>query len=97
MKHVYLICYDVSCPKRLRKVYRTLQGAGDALQYSVFRCELSRKERHRLIESLWEILNLSQDRLLVANLGIAESRGQDCLQYWGVPRELPDSIREIVV
>lgn len=97
MKHIYLICYDVAEPKRLRKVYKTLQGAGESLQYSVFRCELSREERQSLIERLWEILNLAEDRLLVANLGLSESRGTDCLQYWGVPREFPDSTRPIVL
>ena len=97
MKHIYLICYDVADPKRLRKVYKTLQGAGESLQYSVFRCELSREERQKLIELLWEILNLAEDRLLVANLGLSESRGVDCLQYWGTPREVPDSTRPIVL
>ncbi|MEZ6063588.1 MAG: CRISPR-associated endonuclease Cas2 [Planctomycetaceae bacterium] len=96
MKNVYLICYDVSDPKRLRKVYKALQGAGESLQYSVFRCELSREERHQLIERLWELLNLAEDRLLVANLGVSGTRGSDCLQYWGIPRELPDSTRPIV-
>ena len=97
MKHVYLICYDVAEPKRLRKVYKTLQGAGESLQYSVFRCELSAQERQKLIERLWEILNLAEDRLLVANLGLSDSRGSDCLQYWGTPREVPDSTRPIVL
>ncbi len=97
MKHVFLICYDVSDPKRLRKVYKTLQGAGESLQHSVFRCELSREERQKLIEVLWEILNLSEDRLLVANLGLSDSRGTDCLQYWGVPRAEPNSTRPIVL
>ncbi|MBL8810479.1 MAG: CRISPR-associated endonuclease Cas2 [Planctomycetaceae bacterium] len=97
MKHIYLICYDVADPKRLRKVYKTLQGAGESLQYSVFRCELSKEERQKLIELLWDILNLAEDRLLVANLGHSDSRGIDCLQYWGVPREEPNSTRPIVL
>jgi CRISPR-associated protein Cas2 len=97
MKHIYLICYDVGDPKRLRKVYKTLQGAGESLQYSVFRCELSREERQKLIESLWEILNLAEDRLLVANLGLSDTRGVDCLQYWGIQREEPNSTREVVL
>ena len=97
MKHIYLICYDVAEPKRLRKVYKTLQGAGESLQYSVFRCELSREERQKLIELLWEILNLSEDRLLVANLGLSDSRGVDSLQHWGNPREAINSTRPIVL
>ena len=97
MKHIYIICYDVAEPKRLRKVYKTLQGAGESLQYSVFRCELSAVERQQLIEKLWGILNLGEDRLLVANLGLSDTRGVDCLQYWGNPREIPNSTRPIVL
>ena len=36
----YLVTYDVSCPKRWRRVYRLLQGYGDWMQLSVFRCRL---------------------------------------------------------
>lgn len=97
MKHVYLICYDIADPKRWRHVYRTLKGAGESLQYSVFRCELSREERQQLVERLWEILNLGEDRLLIANLGLSDSRGLDCLQYWGVARESPNSTRPLVL
>ena len=97
MKHVYLICYDVAEPSRLRKVYKCLQGAGESLQYSVFRCELSAQERQQLIERLWELLNLREDRLLVANLGVSNGGGADSLQYWGVPRELQNSTRPLVL
>lgn len=97
MRHVYLICYDVGEPKRLRRVYKCLQGAGESLQYSVFRCELSPEERQGLIERLWGLMNLREDRLLVANLGVSEGRGAENLQYWGVPRELPDSTRPLVL
>ena len=44
MRQTYIISYDVSDPKRLRKVFKTLRGYGDHLQLSVFRCELSPKE-----------------------------------------------------
>src|ERR1035438_4086458 len=32
----YLICYDICDDKRLRKVFQTMRGYGDHLQYSVF-------------------------------------------------------------
>lgn len=97
MRKVFLVCYDVSDAKRLRKVYKTLKGAGDALQYSVFRCELTPEEKQDLITVLWEIINPGQDRLLFANLGPVESRGVDCLEYWGEPREQPEFTRPIVL
>lgn len=97
MRNVYLICYDVSDPKRLRQVYRILKGAGDAMQFSVFRCELTSLERQQLIAQLWEILDLNHDRLLLANLGPASTRGEDCLVWWGNPREAPENTTSFVV
>ncbi|MFN9038842.1 MAG: CRISPR-associated endonuclease Cas2, partial [Planctomyces sp.] len=64
---------------------------------SVFRCELSAEERQELIERLWGLMNLREDRLLVASLGVSDGRGSENLQYWGVPRELPDSTRPLVL
>jgi CRISPR-associated protein Cas2 len=97
MRNVFLVCYDVSDAKRLRQVHRVLKGAGDSLQYSVFRCELTREEKQRLISELWEIINPGQDRLLFANLGPANARGLDCLEYWGEPREQPALTRPLVL
>lgn len=36
----YLVSYDISHPKRLRRVARALEGFGVWLQYSVFECPL---------------------------------------------------------
>lgn len=97
MRNVYLVCYDVADPRRLRMVFKILKGAGDAVQYSVFRCELTREERQQLLGKLYEVLHLSQDRLLFANLGKSDGRGRDCLEYIGDPRECADWTRPMVV
>ncbi|MDD4792699.1 MAG: CRISPR-associated endonuclease Cas2, partial [Firmicutes bacterium] len=41
MRRRFIVCYDISDPKRLRKMYRTMRGFGDPLQKSVFTCDLS--------------------------------------------------------
>jgi len=41
MRRVYLVCYDVSDAKRLRRTHKKMCGFGDPVQYSIFRCELS--------------------------------------------------------
>jgi len=97
MRQVYLICYDICDPKRLRRVHQTLKGAGDSMQYSVFRCELTTEEKHDLVARLWEIINPGVDRSLFANLGPVESRGRESLEYWGEPREQPEFTRPIVL
>lgn len=49
MRASYLVCYDICDDKRLRKVFRTMRGFGDHLQYSVFECQLTR------VFSIWQI------------------------------------------
>jgi len=87
MRNTYLIAYDVADAKRLRQVFNALKGAGTALQYSVFVCDLNPLERQELREQLWELVNFSEDRLLFADLGPASTRGSRCLEHWGNPRE----------
>jgi CRISPR-associated protein Cas2 len=64
-KHWYLICYDIRCPKRWRKVYKLLEGYGDRVQYSLFRCWLSQRSREKLRWQLEEILTKEDDLLLI--------------------------------
>lgn len=97
MRNVFLICYDVADDKRLRRTYKKMCGFGDPVQYSVFRCELSRTEKQLMKESLWAILNWAQDRVMLVNLGPVGARGDDCVEFWGDPRvELPRRVAVIV-
>lgn len=43
-KNWYLVCYDIRDPKRWRKAYKLLQGYGESVQFSIFRCWLSQRE-----------------------------------------------------
>jgi CRISPR-associated protein Cas2 len=83
MKNVYLISYDVADAKRLRQTHKKLCGNGVALQYSVFRCELSDLQLHSLKAGLWDILNLKEDRVMVVDLGPVGARGDQCVEFWG--------------
>ena len=89
MRHRYLVCYDVTDPKRLARIYKKLKGFGDSVQYSVFICDLSPKERALLAMALIEILNLKEDRALIVDIGPAEGRGQECFTMLGKPRAFP--------
>ena len=42
--HWWLICYDVRDPKRLRKTAKHMEGYGERMQYSVFRCWLTPRQ-----------------------------------------------------
>lgn len=90
MRNVYLVSYDVADDKRLRKAYQLLLGYGDSVQYSVFYCELSPMERQKLKEELWETLEFDEDRVMVVDLGPVGGRGDECIEFWGDPRTLPN-------
>lgn len=66
-RNYYLICYDIRDPKRWRKVHKLLKGYGETLQYSIFRCRLSQRQREQLRWKLEEIL-AQEDSLLIAGL-----------------------------
>ena len=68
----YIVAYDISDPKRLQRVHRTMRGYGDPLQYSVFRCILSPSERVLLIEALTPLINHREDQVMLINLGPAD-------------------------
>lgn len=91
MRHAYLICYDIAAPKRLRIVHKTMKGFGDPLQFSVFRCELTKLELHDLRERLAGVLHDDEDRVMIANLGPINGRGNESIEFWGAPLSLaPD-------
>ena len=66
-RHLHLLAYDVSDPKRLRKVHKTLTAWGKPVQYSVFRVRATGRELERLRFELARLLE-PDDRLLVVRL-----------------------------
>ena len=61
----WLICYDVRDPARLRKAAKILEGTGERMQYSVFRCWLNPAAMHRLRWELTRVLDPEDDVLLI--------------------------------
>lgn len=83
MRIRYIVSYDISDDKRLRRVHRTMKGYGDPLQYSVFRCDLSASERILLIEALSKIINHREDQVMLVDIGPADGRGQWSIETIG--------------
>ncbi len=81
----FLVTYDISDEKRLRKIFRVLQDFGDHIQYSVFVCELSSQELVNLKRALNPVIHHRDDQVLFFALGSAsvgiemkvESMGRD--------------------
>jgi CRISPR-associated protein Cas2 len=63
----YLICYDIREPKRWRRCFKLLKGYGTSLQYSIFRCRLTKRELERL---RWELETelAAEDSLMLIGL-----------------------------
>jgi CRISPR-associated protein Cas2 len=61
----WLICYDVRDARRLRKCAKHLEGYGERLQFSVFRCWLNARGLQKLRWELTEILAADDDILFI--------------------------------
>lgn len=94
--NLFLLTYDICDAKRLRKVHKTLKAFGDALQYSVFLCELSPTQKQMLINDLTEIIHHHQDRILIANLGRREGRAPVAIETLG-RQDIPDGEGPLVL
>lgn len=91
MRSRYLVSYDVRDPRRLRRTYRTMRGYGDALQYSVFQCDLSDQEKVKMTADLLDVIHEDEDRVMIVDLGPAEGRGRECFQFLGCRGPSEDS------
>ncbi len=85
MTAVYLVCYDIADPKRLRKVHVATEDRGARLQYSVYQCELSRMQLAVLIADLEDLINHDEDQVLIVHLGPREETTLDRFQALGRP------------
>lgn len=80
---VYIVCYDISDPRRLRKIYRLMRGFGEHWQYSVFRCVLSESRRVRLLSRIDEIIHHDEDQVLLAPLGPVGGQNESRIEVVG--------------
>ncbi len=92
----YLVAYDIREPKRLRAVHSTMRAFGYPLQYSVFICDLDATEKIRLREALGKVVHHRMDSVALVDLGDAEARGAECIEFIGPAPALPRSGARIV-
>lgn len=73
MEHIYLVTYDICCEKRWRKVFKTMNGFGEWLQYSVFQCRLDRTQFLKMTDALAERIDRREDHVLIVDIGPVDS------------------------
>ena len=91
MRRSYLVCYDISDDKRLRRVFRAMRAYGDHLQYSVFECQLRTVDLVHLRMELAALIHHGQDQVLFVDLGPAEGRSDRVITALGRPYTLLDA------
>lgn len=62
-RSIYLICYDVSSPRRLRQVHQFLLGFKVGGQKSFFECWLTQQELRKVKERLAQLIDQTEDRV----------------------------------
>ncbi len=62
---LYLVCYDITEPKRLGRVHRFLRDRGMPVQYSVFTAQLTAKGLARLLDGLSQRIDARADDVRV--------------------------------
>lgn len=65
----YLVTYDICDDKRLRAVFKTMRGYGEHVQYSVFRCALTKTEMTEMMAKLSVLIHHHVDQVLIFHLG----------------------------
>ena len=82
----FLIAYDISDPKRLRRVCKTMEEYGDRLQYSVFICDLSRAELIHARAAVERQMNLTEDSVVIVDLAEPHTNK---ITFIGQHRDMP--------
>ena len=90
MRNLYLVSYDIRDQKRWRKVFRIAKGYGVQLQYSVFCCHLSSRERVLLTSDLESVIDHTSDRVLVVNIGGPGADLEQKVEFLGQKKDITD-------
>jgi CRISPR-associated protein Cas2 len=90
----YIVAYDISDPKRLRKVARACEDFGYRRQLSVFLCRLSATDIVRLRNRLYDIIKLDEDQVIFVPLC---PRCVDKIEAIGRPTEAANAKDVVVV
>lgn len=71
-EHLYVVTYDISDPKRWRRVFNVMNGYGEWLQLSVFQCRLNRQRHAELVALLDDMIHHAEDHVLFLDVGLAD-------------------------
>ncbi len=93
----HLVAYDICDPKRLRQVHKVLISYGYPVQYSVFICDLTIREKIAFRWDLKEVIDHRSDRVVMVDLGDVDSSSAERFEYLGVSFDLPGDSKATIV
>jgi CRISPR-associated protein Cas2 len=86
----HIVAYDIRDAKRLRQVHKVLVTYGYSVQYSVFICDLTAREKTAFRWDLGEVIDHRADSIVLVDLGEAGSASAGKFEFLGVPLIMPD-------
>lgn len=85
----FFVSYDISDDRRRDQVFQVCKDFGNHVQYSVFLCELDRRELVLLREQLRELIHQGQDQVLLVDVGPAVVDVLSSMEVLGQPYSPP--------
>jgi CRISPR-associated protein Cas2 len=81
----FLVSYDISHPKRLRRVAKAMEGFGMRIQFSVFECVFDAMRLEMCKAALQKIVNGEEDQVLFVSLGPSANDASLSIDAMGRP------------
>ncbi len=72
-EHLYIVAYDISDPRRWRKVFKLMNGYGVWVQLSVFQCRMNRRRQAELLAKLSNLIDHKADHVVLVDVGVADT------------------------
>jgi len=70
-QRLYIVAYDITDPKRWRRVFKVMKGYGEWVQLSVFQCRLTPRQHAELVALLDGVIHHVEDHVILLDLGLA--------------------------
>jgi len=62
---IYMVCYDISDAKRLRRTAKILEDFGIRVQKSFFQCEIGKAKMDEIYAKILKVINKKKDSFFV--------------------------------
>ncbi len=62
---IYMVCYDITNPRLLKKTAKTLEDFGLRVQKSFFQCDIDKERMDELFKKISNIINKKKDSFYI--------------------------------